>query len=159
MPGVALHGARPYVRPPRQGPGGGAPLRSRRGGEPPDGALPYLAETRLHWAELLEASNPARARALAQEASAIAARLGMGVVARATTELLERVRRSNASAVPLTRREREVAALVAKGRSNREIADHFVLSERTVETHVSRILTKLQLTSRTQLAAWVLARD
>ena len=59
----------------------------------------------------------------------------------------------------MTRREREVAALVAEGRSNREIAEHFVLSERTVETHVSRILTKLGLSSRTQLAAWVLARD
>jgi non-specific serine/threonine protein kinase len=48
---------------------------------------------------------------------------------------------------------------VAKGRSNREIAEHFVLSERTVETHVNRMLNKLALTSRTQLAAWVLARD
>ena len=123
------------------------------------GALPYLAETLLHWAKLVEASDPARARALAQEAGAIATRLGMGVVARSTAALLERVRRSSAGVDPLTRREREVAALVAEGRSNREIAEHFVLSERTVETHVSRILTKLHLTSRTQLAAWVLARD
>ena len=122
------------------------------------GALPYLAETLLHWAELVEDSDPLRARALAQEAGAIAARLGMEVVARATGALLERVRRWRVGADPLTRREREVAALVAEGRSNREIAEHFVLSERTVETHVSRILTKLQLTSRTQLAAWVLAR-
>jgi DNA-binding NarL/FixJ family response regulator len=83
----------------------------------------------------------------------------MSVVARASEALLDRLRQSSLAANPLTRREREVAALVTKGRSNREIAEHFVLSERTVETHVSRILNKLALTSRTQLAAWVLTRD
>ena len=48
----------------------------------------------------------------------------------------------------LTRREVEVARLVATGRSNREIAAEFVLSERTVESHVQHILTKLGFTSR-----------
>lgn len=123
------------------------------------GAVPYLAETLLHWAELVGQSDPARSRALAEEASAIASRLGMGVVAGASGALLERLRQSAAAADPLTRREREVAALVAEGLSNRAIAEHFVLSERTVETHVSRILTKLGLTSRTKLAAWVLGRS
>ena len=55
----------------------------------------------------------------------------------------------------LTRREVEVARLVARGRSNREIAAEFVLSERTVESHVQHILTKLGFTSRTEVAAWV----
>ena len=123
------------------------------------GAVPYLAETLLHWAELVGESDPARARSLAEEASAIASRLGMGVVTGASGALLERLRQSGAAAGPLTRREREVAALVAEGLPNRAIAEHFVLSERTVETHVSRILTKLGLTSRTQLAAWVLGRS
>ena len=54
----------------------------------------------------------------------------------------------------LTRREVEVARLVAQGRSNREIADEFVLSERTVESHVQHILTKLSFTSRTEIATW-----
>jgi non-specific serine/threonine protein kinase len=54
----------------------------------------------------------------------------------------------------VTAREREVAAFVAQGRSNREIAAALVLSERTVETHVTNILNKLGYDSRTQIAAW-----
>jgi DNA-binding CsgD family transcriptional regulator len=54
----------------------------------------------------------------------------------------------------LTGREREVAALVAQGKSNREIATALVVSERTVTTHVGNILAKLGFTSRTQIAAW-----
>lgn len=52
----------------------------------------------------------------------------------------------------LTSRERDVLILVAQGRSNREIADELVISERTARTHVSNVLRKLQLTSRTQAA-------
>jgi predicted ATPase/DNA-binding CsgD family transcriptional regulator len=58
----------------------------------------------------------------------------------------------------LTAREREVSALVARGLTNRQIAAELVLSERTVDVHVSNILSKLQLTSRAQLAAWVATR-
>jgi DNA-binding CsgD family transcriptional regulator len=58
----------------------------------------------------------------------------------------------------LTAREREVAALIAAGRTNREIAAALFASERTVATHVSNILGKLDLTSRTQIAAWAIAR-
>jgi non-specific serine/threonine protein kinase len=54
----------------------------------------------------------------------------------------------------LTRREEEVAALVARGLTNRQIASDLHLSERTVENHVSKILRKLDLTSRTEIAAW-----
>jgi predicted ATPase/DNA-binding CsgD family transcriptional regulator len=54
----------------------------------------------------------------------------------------------------LTRREAEVAALAARGLTNREIAAELVLSVRTVEVHVDRILTKLGFRTRTQLAAW-----
>jgi DNA-binding CsgD family transcriptional regulator len=54
----------------------------------------------------------------------------------------------------LTEREREIAALVAQGQSNREIAATLVLSERTVATHVSNILSKLDVASRAQIAAW-----
>ena len=54
----------------------------------------------------------------------------------------------------LTRRESEVAALVARGLSNREVAAELYLSVRTVEVHVDHILSKLGFRSRTQLAAW-----
>jgi DNA-binding CsgD family transcriptional regulator/tetratricopeptide (TPR) repeat protein len=54
----------------------------------------------------------------------------------------------------LTAREREVAALIAHGNSNRAIAEALVVSERTAETHVGNILNKLRFSSRAQIAAW-----
>jgi DNA-binding NarL/FixJ family response regulator len=54
----------------------------------------------------------------------------------------------------LTDRETEVLTLIAEGRSNREIARALVLSEKTVKTHVSNILMKLDLADRTQAALW-----
>ena len=55
----------------------------------------------------------------------------------------------------LSAREWEVAVLVTRGCSNRQIADELVVSERTVDTHVSHILHKLYISSRAQIAAWV----
>jgi DNA-binding NarL/FixJ family response regulator len=55
----------------------------------------------------------------------------------------------------LTPREQEISALVAQGMTNRRIASELVLSEHTVATHVRRILKKLELHSRTELAARV----
>ena len=57
---------------------------------------------------------------------------------------------------PLTEREMEVLQLVARGQSNREIADELAISEATVRTHVSNILGKLHLASRTQAALYAL---
>jgi DNA-binding NarL/FixJ family response regulator len=54
----------------------------------------------------------------------------------------------------LSDREWEVAMLVARGLSNRQIAAELIVSERTVDTHVSHILRKLVLVSRAQIAAW-----
>jgi non-specific serine/threonine protein kinase len=55
---------------------------------------------------------------------------------------------------PLTRREAEVAQLVGRGLSNREIASALVVSVRTAEAHVTNVLNKLGLRSRAQLAVW-----
>ncbi|MBV9598268.1 MAG: helix-turn-helix transcriptional regulator [Chloroflexi bacterium] len=53
----------------------------------------------------------------------------------------------------LTRREREIAHLLVAGYTNRQLAETLVISEQTVETHVKRILGKLELHSRYQLAS------
>jgi DNA-binding NarL/FixJ family response regulator len=55
----------------------------------------------------------------------------------------------------LTRRELEIVALVARGYTNRQIAEELTISEHTVETHVGKTLKKLGLRSRVQVAAWV----
>jgi DNA-binding NarL/FixJ family response regulator len=66
--------------------------------------------------------------------------------------LTQDLRSGPAGAALLTPREREILKLVGEGRSNREIADVLVISERTARTHVSNVLSKLNLTSRTQAA-------
>ena len=58
---------------------------------------------------------------------------------------------------PLTRREKEIAGLVADGMGNREIAELLFLSKRTVDSHVEHIFTKLGFSSRTQLTSWILS--
>lgn len=81
---------------------------------------------------------------------------------RATDVLLAEYRRGampgaeqrDRSAADLTLRERSVVRLVALGRSNAEIAHELVLGHATIKSHVSRILTKLELRDRTQLAAY-----
>jgi len=58
------------------------------------------------------------------------------------------------AAGPLTPRERQVAALLGRGLTNRQVADELVLSERTVEGHVANVLNRLGFSSRSQIAAW-----
>jgi adenylate cyclase len=59
---------------------------------------------------------------------------------------------------PLSAREREVAALIARGRTNRQIAEELVIAERTVAAHVEHIMTKLDFASRTQIGVWAAER-
>ena len=80
------------------------------------------------------------------------------------TALLPRTYRLSAARVSavqydgLTAREREIAALIGRRCSNREIAATLTLAERTVETHVSNILNKLGVDSRAQIAAWAVGK-
>jgi DNA-binding NarL/FixJ family response regulator len=59
---------------------------------------------------------------------------------------------------PLTRKEVEVAILVAQGKTNKEIASRLFNSERTIDNHVQHIYNKLNIDSRAELALWVQAR-
>lgn len=63
------------------------------------------------------------------------------------------------ASTPLTRRELEIARLVATGLTNREIANQLVISDRTAEGHVEHILTKLGFRSRTQIATWLMEQE
>lgn len=68
---------------------------------------------------------------------------------------LMREMRSETPVIQLTEREREVLDLVSQGLSNAEIGDRLCIGEKTVKTHVSRLLAKLNVKSRTQLAVHV----
>jgi DNA-binding NarL/FixJ family response regulator len=76
---------------------------------------------------------------------------------RPTTSAAGEMRRSPALD-GLSRREGQVAVLVAQACTNREIAERLTISERTVEKHVQNILSRLGLRSRTQVAAWAVRR-
>jgi len=76
-------------------------------------------------------------------------------------KLIEELNRpidSPATEEPLTEREVEVLKLVANGRSNQEIAEKLIVSERTIGAHVSNILSKLHLANRTQAALYALRK-
>jgi NarL family two-component system response regulator LiaR len=78
------------------------------------------------------------------------------VIARKVLQELSRPSERPPTPDPLTPREVEVLRLVAHGRNNQEIAEELVISETTVRTHVSNILSKLHLASRTQAALYAL---
>lgn len=80
--------------------------------------------------------------------------LALGDVPEGEDAITASSRRSSESG-GLTRREREVAGLLAEGLSNKEIATRLVISQRTVETHVDHVLGKLGIASRAQVASWV----
>jgi DNA-binding CsgD family transcriptional regulator len=71
---------------------------------------------------------------------------------------LTNLQAAKAAAGGLTAREREVAVRIAQGLTNRAIADHLSIGERTVTTHITSILAKLGFASRTQIAAWATER-
>lgn len=78
------------------------------------------------------------------------------VIARRLLDELSQPARRKPTTEPLTGREVEVLRLVARGASNRQIAEQMVISDATVRTHVSNILGKLHLASRTEAALYAL---
>lgn len=72
--------------------------------------------------------------------------------------LVQEVRRERGAVDGLSRREQDVLVLVARGRSNKEIAGELFIGEETVKTHVSNILAKLHLPDRRQAAIYALQR-
>jgi DNA-binding NarL/FixJ family response regulator len=103
---------------------------------------------------LLKSAGPAEVAAALQAAARDEVFLDPAVARRLTREMVSPPTGLSA----LTDRERDVLILVGNGLSNREIADELVISERTARTHVSNVLRKLQLSSRTQ-AALVAVRE
>jgi DNA-binding NarL/FixJ family response regulator len=103
---------------------------------------------------LLKSAGPGEVAAAIQAAARDEVFLDPAVARRLTQEMVSPPNGLSA----LTDRERDVLILVGNGRSNREIADELVISERTARTHVSNVLRKLQLSSRTQ-AALVAVRE
>jgi DNA-binding CsgD family transcriptional regulator len=119
------------------------------------GARGEVAETRFDWATALLRRGLARDRERATtmlEAAAIgAAELGMEPLRRRAANALSALL-SRPS--PLSSRELEVAALVAEGMTNKEVATRLGLSVRTAENHLLNVMNKLGLANRAQVAAW-----
>jgi DNA-binding CsgD family transcriptional regulator len=133
--------------------------RASRGQGRPDQPPPYASYAARSAARVRDAIGAATfERAFAEGASctvqqAVAIALGedRGPGDRSAAASRQHVDRSGG----LTRRELEIAGLLAEGLTNREIATRLVISKRTAETHVDHILAKLGMTSRAQVASWV----
>ena len=114
-----------------------------------------VAETRFDWATALvrrgEARDRERASAMLEAAARGAAELGMKPLERRAVDALAALK---ARPGPLTRRELEIAGLVAEGLTNKEVANRLRISVRTAENHLLNVMNKLGLDNRAQVAAW-----
>jgi predicted ATPase/DNA-binding CsgD family transcriptional regulator len=117
--------------------------------------------TQMEFERYLDLARGKLPKAIFQEERAIGSSLSL----EQAVELVRQLRIHTVTAKPanknmdgLTEREREVAALIALGKTNREIARELVLSQRTVEKHAANILSKLALTSRAQIVRWVMEK-
>jgi non-specific serine/threonine protein kinase len=128
-------------------------------------AQPIHAETvgDLTVGELLELAREARGQRLDRHLLAATLRALAAWLTEQSRALLEadtptsNLRTLPTGPVHLTRRQREVAACIARGLSNRQIAAELVITTSTTERHVANILNKLAMRSRSQIAAWAAA--
>jgi predicted ATPase/DNA-binding CsgD family transcriptional regulator len=112
----------------------------------------YLAQARANLSDAAFEAEQAKGRAVSIE-PAIEYALNLPVPLSAPAP------QGSTTSQLLTEREREVAVLIAQGKSNSEIAGELVLSKRTVEKHIANILSKLELTSRAQIVRWAIEQD
>jgi non-specific serine/threonine protein kinase len=118
---------------------------------------PYLVVARSQLGEAAWEEALTRGRSMPLEESVQYA-LTEGGIVRPTPPLPDQIL-AGEPASKLTRREEEIAALVAQGLTNRQIASRLSISERTAGNHVARILRKLGLRSRTQVGGWAAERQ
>jgi DNA-binding NarL/FixJ family response regulator len=136
-----------------------AAIRERYPGVEVVAVTSFIEEDKVHAALEAGAAGYLLKDAEADEVAAAvrAARRGEVHLDAAVARQLTASLRQGPSADPkalFTAREREILVLVAQGKANKEIASELVISERTARTHVSNILAKLGLSSRTQAALW-----
>ena len=124
-----------------------------------NGARGYAVQARVELAEALVSRQAPgdldRARAALDAAAGAAERLGMVPFAERIVRLRARLPAAAAAGSPLSPRELEVAGLVARGQTNKQIGETLFVSERTAENHVQHILVKLGFGNRSQIAAWL----
>jgi len=122
------------------------------------GLPPSELQSRYELAKVLarrsRREDRSEALVLAGDAARGAARLGMAPLRADAEHLSKMMRNGDSGPAGLTRREREIAELVGRGLTNRQIADVLHVAERTAENHVQHILTKLGFHNRSQIAAW-----
>lgn len=105
---------------------------------------------------LLKDAEPREVEAAVRAAHRGQALLDPGVTAGLLRGVVAGGKRRTGRGAGLTPREHEVLTLIVRGHSNRQIADELVIGEKTVKTHVSNLLAKLQVTDRTQAAVLAL---
>jgi predicted ATPase/DNA-binding CsgD family transcriptional regulator len=114
------------------------------------------------WQDRVEAAIEEAGRMLGPEAAGVALGQGRSLDFTEAVGLAQNVvaRPSQHEVMPmgLTRREIEIAVMVAQGMSNKDMANRLVIAQRTVEGHVENIRSKLGFHSRTQIAAWAVER-
>jgi DNA-binding CsgD family transcriptional regulator len=125
------------------------------------GLPPVTASATYHLAKVLarraRPGDREEAAALAITAAAAAGQLGMAPLRRICEALATSL--SGKGGSPLTPREEQIAVFVSQGLTNRQIAAAARISDRTAESHVQHILTKLGFVTRAQIATWVASQQ